>query len=213
MKYVLFLVLLFVLNNELFSQGNQNKSSFTFEVGMPPVFGNESFKGIVKPIVYLSPFYQRKLKGDFALGFGVHHTYWQINEFKVPVTEPVEGGIHNIGIYLKPSFEKNYSDFFGIDFCVKIGYSQTYFNTDINDSLYGGNQQVEGLHVAPTMGFVFKNEEENNAYRFTVGYHIQGVAYSPSRLGLSTKSGYDPAKFSNPLNYLVVGFGYTHYFK
>lgn len=213
MKYILSFILIVLICNQFYSQETNKKSSFTVEVAMPPVFSNESFKGVVKPIVYVSPFYQHRVKGSFALGFGVHYTYWQLNQFKVPVSEPVKGGINNLGVFIKPSFEKFYSDLFGLDFGVKVGYSQTYFNTDFNDSLSAGAQMVESLHIAPTVGFIFNNEEEGDAYRFTLGYHIQGISYNPSRLGVSTFSGYDPAKFSNPLGYLVVGFGYTHYFK
>ena len=212
MRKYLLLIVISIASTHLFSQEESGKSSFTLEIGMPPVLGNQSFKGVVKPIVYLSPFLQRKIKNEFSLGFGFHYTYWQINEFKVPVSEPVKGGIHNLGIYLKPSYEKYYSDLFGIDFGVKIGYSQTYFKTDFNDSLYGKAQKVEGLHISPTLGFLFK-DEEGDAYRFTLGYHLQGFGYSPNRIGVSTFSGYDPNKFSNLLNYIVVGFGYTHYFK
>lgn len=211
MKKFLFLFLLispFLVKSQIPTY----KTSFTLEVGMPPAISNEAFKGVVKPIVCLSPYLQRKVKGDFSIGFGGHFTYWQVNPFKVPISEPAKGGINSFGLFIKPSFEKFYSDVFGVDFGVKIGYSETYFNTDINTDVLGEAQKVQALHIAPTFGFVFTSEE-GNSYRFVFGYNIQGFGYHPNRIGVQTISDYDITKFSNPTSYLVVGFGYTHYFK
>ena len=64
MRKYLLLIVISIASTHLFSQEESGKSSFTLEIGMPPVLGNQSFKGVVKPIVYLSPFLQRKLKNE-----------------------------------------------------------------------------------------------------------------------------------------------------
>jgi hypothetical protein len=210
MKYLIYLSILF----GAFSLSAQDafKNSFNVELGMPIAVSNTAFNHLTKPIIYASPFYQKTLKGNLKIGIGFDYAYWQINEFRVPNDEPVKGGIHSLGAFIKPSFEKYTSSSFGYDFGVKIGYLQTFFISDYN-SAHEGTQKTDALHVAPTFSLILPNEEDNNAFRFTLAYHIQGFGFSPHRIGIQSNAGYDVSSYSSPSTYFVIGFGFTHYLK
>ncbi len=212
MKKYLFGIFLLVtpilLSQDLISN---DKKSFVLELGMPIAMTNKAFNNLMKPIIYFSPCYQNQIKSDFRIGFGVHYTYWQINEFRVPTDEPVKGGVHSVGAFVKPTFEKYYSTTFGIDAGIKLGYSQTFFVSDYNQN-NGGTQETEALHVAPSFSMVFPNEERG-AVRFSVAYHIQGFGFSPKRIGIQSNAGFDVSSFSNPSSYMFIGFGYSIFLK
>ena len=210
-KYIFGIFLFFTPN--IFGQDltSSYKKSFILELGMPIALTNKAFNNLMKPIIYFSSGYQYKLKSDFRVGGGVHYTYWQINEFRVPPDEPVKGGVHSVGAFIKPTFEKYYSNTFGIDAGVKLGYSQTFFISDYNKQ-NGVSQQTDALHIAPSFSLVFPNEEKG-AVRFSIAYHIQGFGFSPNRIGIQSKAGYEESSFSNPSTYIFIGFGYSFFLK
>ena len=64
----------------------------------------------------------------------------------------------------------------------------------------------------PTLGLILTADEQNS-YRLNIGYCIQGYGFSPYRIGLQSNIGYETAEFNKLTQYLVVGFGYTYYFR
>lgn len=196
----------------LFSKGQiEPKHTFTTEVGMPVPMANTVFKGMMKSIVSCSPYYQYRFKNSFTIGAGLNYTYLQIDRFKVPTAQPAAGGFHSAGLFGKIGHEKFHNEQFATDFGIRFGYTQSYFQTDFNDSLYGKPLQVNSISVTPSLGLIL-SVDEFSSYRFFLGYTFQGFGFSPQRLGISTNAGYDPSNFSKPTQYLVFGFGFTHYF-
>lgn len=210
MDRIILLSCLIVFSKISFGQF-EPKHTFNVEVGMPVPIANRSFKGIMKGVISISPYYQYRLPNSLAFGAGVQYNYLQINPTKVPTAEPAKGGLHSFGAFMKVSKEKFHNEQFATDFGVKLGYSQTYFLTDYNDKKYGKPQQVSSMTIAPMLGLIL-SVDEFSSYRFTIGYTIQGFGFSPYRLGIATNGGYDIDNFSKPTQYLVLGFGFTHYF-
>lgn len=187
------------------------KHTFNIELGIPVPMGNKVFKGMMKGGVAISPYYQYRMKNSLAFGFGSQYTYFQINNMKASSVKSAKGGVHSVGLFVKISKEKFHTEQFATDFGVKVGYCQTYFNTNFNDSLNGKPQQVGSLTIAPTLGLIL-SVDEFSSYRFTIGYNVQCYGFSPQRLGNVSNGGYNPADFNNVTHFLFVGFGFTHYF-
>lgn len=192
------------------AQTIEPKHTFNLELGLPNGFTNEPFKNIMQGLVSAAPYYQYAFKNHLIVGAGARYSYFAINEFKVP--EPVYGGMHSAGGFLKVGYEKFHNDHFATDFSLKIGYNQNYFDTDRNDTLGVNPVTVGSMYFEPNIGLILTADEQNS-FRLVIGYGIQGMGYKPSMIGLETFGGYDPADFDKPSSMLIVGFGFTHYFK
>jgi hypothetical protein len=210
MKNVLLLTAVLFVN--LLSAQIEPKHTFTMELGMPIPMANEGFNKMMKGIVVASPFYQFRFKNTLAFGVGLNYSYLQVNKFSVPSSQPVTGGVHSAGFFVKAGVEKFHNEQFATDFGVKVGYNNTYFATDFNDSIIGKPQEVGNVSVTPMLGLIL-SVDEFSSYRFTLGYCIQGYGFYPARLGMTTENGLNPAFYNRATQFLIVGFGFTHYFK
>jgi hypothetical protein len=161
-------------------------------------------------LVNFSTYYQYDFKNHLTAGAGIRYGYFAINEFKVP--KPVYGGMHSTGAFLKVGWEKFINDRFAIDLGVKVGYSQHYFDTDRNDSAGLNPIQLNSVYIDPTLGLIL-TADEVSSYRLFISYAGYGFGFKPSMIGLETFGGYDPAQFDKLTGFLIVGFGYTFYFK
>ena len=186
------------------------KHTFNVELGLPNGFTNEPFKNIMQGLVNFSTYYQYDFKNHLTAGAGIRYGYFAINEFKVP--KPVYGGMHSTGAFLKVGWEKFINDRFAIDLGVKVGYSQHFFDTDRNDSAGLNPIQLNSVYIDPTLGLIL-TADEVSSYRLFISYASYGFGFKPSMIGLETFGGYDPAQFNKVTGFLIVGFGYTFYFK
>jgi hypothetical protein len=210
MKRLLTLIFLSLVLTGTTAQTIEPKHTFNLELGLPNGMTNEPFKDIMQGLVSVAPYYQYAFKNHIIVGAGVRYSYFAINEFKVPV--PVYGGMHTGGAFIKAGWEKFHNDHFATDLSMKVGYTQNYFDTDRNDTL-GVNPVVNNsFYFEPSIGLILTADEQNS-FRFIVAYGIQGFGYKPEMIGLETFGGYDPIDFSKPSSMLIVGFGFTHYFK
>lgn len=210
MKRLLTIVLLSLPCHWSFAQMIEPKHTFNLELGLPNGFTNEPFKDIMQGLVSAQPYYQYSFKNHLILGAGLRYAYFAVNEFKV--TEPIYGGMHSGGLFLKVGWEKFHNDRFATDLSLKVGYTQNYFDTDRNDTLGLNPVQVNSTYIEPTLGLIL-TADEFSSYRFIIGYAFQGFGFNPSMIGMSTQGGYDPKDFNKVTSFLVVGFGYTYYFK
>lgn len=183
--------------------------SFTLEIGLPNNFSNVPNKTIMQGLICVSPSYQYAFKSGLAIGVGLHYTYFNINQFRV--TEKVFGGIHNGAAYVKIGHEKFWGDFFGTDFGVKLGYMESYANTNLLRDKGMQFRRTQAFYIEPTMAFILASDV-NASFRLTVSYPFYGYAFSPEMIGVSTSLGYTADQISKTNSALTVGFGYTHYF-
>lgn len=212
MLRLLFILFLAISPYILKAQAIDPKHTFNIELGLPNGFSNKPFKNIMQGLVNVAPFYQYAFKKQLVLGAGLRYSYFTINEFKI--TEPVNGGMHSAGIFLKAGWEKFHNERFATDLSVKFGYTQNYFVSDRSDSssIITTINQVNSTYIEPSIGFIV-TVDEFSSYRLFIGYGFQGFGFRPNHIGLDSFGGYDPKDFNKSTSFLIVGFGYTHYFK
>lgn len=209
---VKYLVILFFSLVPLISEAQviNPKHTFNVELGLPNGFVNKPFKNIMQGLVNVAPYYQYKFKKEIVVGIGIRYSYFAINEFKV--SEPTYGGMHSGGVFLKVGWEKFHTDHFATEIGLKFGYTQNYFVSDRNDSLGLNPRIVNSTYLEPSLGLILTADEQSS-YRFMVSYVFQGFGFRPDLIGLQTLGGYDPKDFNKVTSFLIVGFGYTYYFK
>lgn len=186
------------------------KHTFNVELGLPNSFGNKPFNSIMQGLVNCEPYYQFALPNSLAFGAGFKYTYFDVNEFKTP--EPIFGGMHTVGAFVKLSREKFHSDRFGTDLGVKVGYTQNYISTDLNKAMGRNPVTFDAGIIEPTIGLVL-SADEFTSYRLTIGYTIQGFSFDPEQLGTALDGGWEPDELQKISHYLTIGFGFTYYFK
>lgn len=183
--------------------------SFTLELGLPNGFANKPFKSIMQGLVSVSPYYQYTLKKGFSFGMGLHYTYFAVNEFRVP--SKVYGGMHTGAAFVKVGHEKFWTERFGTDLGIKIGYAQSFITTDALKAQGVSYNNIESVYIEPVLGLVIASDV-NASYRLCIGYAFYGFSYKPYQIGVDSQLGYDPSEFSKNSSFLTVGFAYTHYF-
>ncbi len=209
---VKYIVILFFSLSTLMSEAQviNPKHTFNIELGLPNGFVNKPFKNIMQGLVNVAPYYQYKLNKQLVVGLGIRYSYFAINEFKV--SEPTYGGMHSGGVFLKVGWEKFHTDHFATEIGLKFGYTQNYFVSDRNDSLGLNARIVNSTYLEPSIGLIL-TADERSSYRLVVSYAFQGFGFRPDLIGLQTLGGYDPKDFNKVTSFLIVGFGYTYYFK
>ena len=211
MRICLFIVFfIFFLNIPCnYGQSIDPGDSFTIELGLPNSFSNEPFKDIMQGLVSVSPFYQYAFKSGFALGVGGHYSYFAVNEFSLP--SAVYGGMHTTVGFFKIAHEKFWGERFGTDFGIKFGYAHSMLKTDALASQGILLNVIPATYVEPVLGLVLSSDVANS-YRLTIGYPFYGFGFKPWTIGVDSTLGYEVDDFSRVSSFLIVGFGYTHYF-
>jgi hypothetical protein len=204
-----FLCAFLFLSQQLFSQEIDPDDSFTFEISLPNSMSNTPYKTIMQGLIQSSAQYQYAFKSGFCLGVGIHYTYFTINEFRVP--SKVYGGIHTPALYVKVGHEKFWTERFGTDFGVKMGYLQSFTVSDLLKSKGIPYNFVEGTYIEPSLGLVL-TADVNSSYRLSIGYPIYGYSFTPWMIGIDSNIGYDPKEYNKPSSLFSVGFAYTYYF-
>lgn len=185
------------------------KWTMNIELGLPTSIANQPFDDIMQGLVSTSLYGQYSFPFHLNIGVGAKYTLMQINEFRVQ--SPVKGQMHTGAAFIKVGWDKFHNERFATDFSVKVGYAQTYFNTDLNKNLGVNPVQFNKILIEPTAAIIL-SADERNSYRWSLGYCINGFGFSPRNLGFQDDGGYDPNNFKMLTQYLVVGFGYTFYF-
>ncbi len=210
MKNVLILISFCFLGSYASAQKIDPRFTFNVELGLPASIANEPFDDIMQGLICSSIYGQYSFPFHMHIGLGVRYSLLTINEFSVP--SPVRGQMHSGSTFLKIGWDKFHNDRFATDVALKVGYAQTYFNTDLNKANGVNPVQFDHLLLEPTVGFIL-SADERNSYRWSLGYCINGFGFQPGTLGLPSNEGYDVSEFNKLTQYLVVGFGYTYYFR
>jgi len=206
LKLIIFLL---TITPFFFAQEIDPDDSFTFEIALPNSLYNRPYKMIMQGLIQSSANYQYIFKNGLSFGTGVHYTYFAINEFRVP--SKVYGGIHTVAAYVKVGHEKFWTERFGTDFGLKIGYLQSYTLSDLLKSKGIPFNFIESTYIEPCIGFVL-TADVNCSYRLNIGYPIYGYGFTPWMIGIDSNIGYDPKEYNKPSSFLSVGFAYTYYF-
>ena len=211
MRFHLFtaFIFLFWYSPKVMAQQIDPDDSFTIELGLPNSFTNEPFKDIMQGLVSVSPYYQYAFKNGLAFGVGGHYSYFAVNEFSVP--SAIYGGMHTVGAFVKTSHEKFWGERFATDIGVKFGYAHTMIKTDalIADGILLNIMQ--STYFEPCVGLILSSDVANS-YRLTIAYPFYGFGFIPWSIGIEGNIGYDDSAFKKVSSFLIVGFGYTHYF-
>jgi len=185
------------------------KHTFNFMIGLPTTVVNNSFKEIMKGVVEMHPYYQYFLPNSLAFGVGLQYSYFGINEFRVP--EPLSGKMQSMGGFVKIGYEKFYLTRFAIDVSVKIGATNQWIATDLNDKKRGGSYKFSTTYIAPTIGLIL-TASEHSSYRFTVSYAFEDFSFAPRQLGTDMTGKWSDEELLKKSKILTVSLGYTHYF-
>lgn len=206
---ILLLLGSFLVPRSSYAQGIKSDDSFTFELGLPNSFVNEPFKDIMQGLVTVSPSYQYAFENHIALGIGAHYSYFAVNEFNVP--SAIYGGMHCLGGYLKVGHEKFWGERFGTDMGLRVGYVHTMIKTDALFAEGIRLNVIPSFYIEPNIGLIL-SADDSNSYRLTIGYPFYGFGFQPQLIGVIDDAGYDPQDYEKTSSFLVIGFGYTHYF-
>ncbi len=185
------------------------KHTFNVVLGLPNSVINKPFASVMRGIVDVNPYYQYSLPNSIVFGIGLRYTHFSVNQFKV--TEPMTGVLHNFGGFIKVGYEKFYSTRFAMDFSMKVGYSENFLKTTLNDKNRGGAYRFDAGFVEPTIGLIL-SATENSSYRFTIGYTFQGYVFKPYDLGTKMSGGWEAVEYNKASQFITFGLGYTYYF-
>ncbi len=191
------------------AQSIEPDDSFTLELGLPNSFSNRPFKDIMQGLVSVSPYYQYAFKNGLAFGAGGHYSYFAVNEFSLP--SAIYGGMHTLGLFVKTSHERFWGERFGTDIGVKFGYAHSMIKTDALITQGTLLNVIQATYIEPCVGLILSSDVANS-YRLTIGYPFYGFGFKPWSIGVEGDIGYDASTFDKVSSFLIVGFGYTHYF-
>jgi len=208
-KILSIILLVLVCSNYSNAQSVTPKTTFNVELCLPVAMSNKPFNDFMQGLVGVSTYGQYSFPFHLNVGGGLRYSYFTINEFSVP--SPVFGGVHSGSAFLKVGYDEFHNDRFATDFGLKLGYSHTFFDTDLNKQAGKNPIDLGSTFAEFTTAFIL-TATENSSYRWIIGYGMQGFGFSPQLIGLDTNGGYDPANFKRITSYLAVGFGYTYYF-
>lgn len=197
-------------DDPVFYKQIEPKHSYSIEFGLPVPTGNLPFRKMMQGLAKFSASYQFSLKNHFAIGIGGSYSYFPVSKYEV--SPNVVGGIHFSSGYLKFAHEQFYNERFGMEFGLKVGYSNLLFHSDYLMKNTGKNQLSYATLVEPSMSLNLSSNA-NACVKWLVSYSFYGIGFKPERIGYPGDAGFDEAEFSKVTQFLTFGFGYTHYFR
>lgn len=187
----------------------QPKFTYNIELGLPVATSNEPFRDIMQGLVTLNTYQEYNFPFHLNIGLGIKYSYFTVNEFAI--SEPVFGGIHSGGGFLKVGWQQFHGDIFATDFGVKFGYAGHMFITDVNKANGVNPLKFQNVFVEPVFSLILK-ADQRNSYRLNLGYTFYGFPYQPTDIGLASNGDYSPETLDNASQFFFVGFGYSFYF-
>lgn len=213
MKRAFILLIFVIVGFSGKAQGEyQPKYTWNVELGLPVATSNRPFRDIMQGLITLNTYQQYSFPFHLNVGLGVKYSYFTVNEFAI--SQPVFGGLHTGAAYAKIGYDKYYSQTFGIDFGLKVGYAQHFINTEVqpvNEPSFRNRMSFSNAFFEPVFGLILK-ADERNSYRLNLGYTFYGFPYEPVDIGLESNGDYTPDVLDNSTQFFFIGFGYTFYF-
>lgn len=186
------------------------KHTFSLELGMPVSMRNNLFSELMRGVINVSPYYHFNFQNNISLGLGVNYNFFWVNHVLAPDPKNT-GGIHSGGVFGKLGYEKYYTERFGTDIGVKIGYANHYYVSDLNKAISSKPPVNSSTFFESTIAFIL-TADEVTSYRWIVGYAIQNYTFNPTMLGYKDESRFTNASTKSLTQFLTVGFGFSYYF-
>jgi len=184
-----------------------DKLHVTLEAALPSGRANPAYRQYLNGLITFQPKLQYKFAESWYVAGGARYSYATVSEFKVPVK--TRGGEHVVGGFLEAGWCSWQSERFGLEFGIKGGLAQHYFITDLTRET--GIEKLTALYIQPTFSFILASDEAV-AYRWIVGYCIDGYDFKPFHLGMETNGGFTSDDLNKPSQALLVGFAFSWYF-
>jgi hypothetical protein len=206
------LIVLLILLGSVFTAQTQidfvPNTSFKVEVGLPNNLSNVAFRELMQGLVVITPSYQYTFNNSISLGAGICYGFFNVNEFKNNIE--MSGSMHITGVFAKVGSEKFYGNF-GVDYGIRVGYSNNFFTTNTNEETRGKPYSNDGMFVEPTLGLALMATEKTS-FRLALAYSLHSLKFTPYQMGVSKFTGIDPAQLDRITSFFTIGFGYSYYF-
>jgi len=190
-----------------YSQIGNDKLNVTIEAALPSGRANAAYRNYLNGLVSVQPKLQYKFAKAWYGAVGLRYSYYTVSEYKVP--KKTNGGENTFGGYVEAGWNKWVGERIGLEIGVKTGVSQHIFTTGLTKET--GIQYVTAMFVQPTISFILASDEAV-AYRWIIGYNIDGYDFKPYHIGQTSNGGYQPADFNKPSQSFLVGFAFSYYF-
>ena len=191
----------------VYSQIGDDRLNFTMEAALPSGRANPAYRNYLNGLINAQPKLQYRFAKTLFVAAGARYSYYTVSEFKVP--QKTTGGANTFGGFVEIGWTKWQTPRFGLEFSLKTGFAQHVFITGLTRET--GIQRVTAPFVQPTISLVLAADEAV-AYRWILGYNIDGFDFKPYHLGMNTMDGYSESDLSKPSQSLLVGFAFTYYF-
>lgn len=206
--YVLyFLVFFLVVQVNGFAQIGKDKWGLTIEAALPSGLKSNMYRNYLNGLVSIQPKLHFKTKSNVYVAAGPKYAYYTISEFKVP--KKMTGGLHTYGGFAEVGYQKWVTKYFGMEYAFKVGYEQHQFITSL--TRISGVQKINSMYYCPQLSLILAADEAT-AYRWIIGYNIDGYNFNPNLVGIDEDKGYTADETKGPAQSLVVGFAFSYYF-
>lgn len=192
------------------SQGKsfEPKGSFKFDIQLPIIIGNSAMKNVMKGMVRPSIYYQHNVFKGLNVGGGAIYSLYNIDEFALK--QEVRGNMHEVGGFIKLSYQKFFGEKFGFEIGAKGGYSYLFSVNDSCKANLGKAYQEGTFFVEPIIGLELKVNEAIG-FNLAAGWAIYSYSFDRRFICVNEWPIGDDYKKTNT-NMFNLGFGVTYYF-
>lgn len=188
------------------SQPSTNKWNITGELGLLSARANPKFRSYMNGLINAHPKLQYNFKNNMYVAFGPKYMYFQVSEFKVPVK--MTGGAHVYGGDVELGYTSWRSERFAIEGGFRFGVAHHQFVT--SETRKTGIPSLNSAYYEPTVSFILRSDEAV-AYRWMVGYNIDGYDFRNELIGLNANGGLEE-RYHKASQSLIIGFAISYYF-
>lgn len=186
-------------------------SSVRFDMGLPAILEtatNRAFRDLMQGLASVSGAYQYTLDNSLSFGAGAQYTLFNVNEFRNNFD--LSGNLHIVGLYGRVGVEKYYGSF-GVDYGLKVGYTNNFSHTSICLEENGeANVSGGGLYVPEFKISYMINEY--SAFAANLSYTFHSFRFTPETVCVDQFPGLSVDDHATRTSYLTFGFGYIYYF-
>ncbi len=189
------------------AQPDNNKWNITGELMLPSCRANPKFRSYMNGLLNVHPKLQYHFGKGFYAAFGPKYMYYQVSEFKLPTK--MTGGCHVFGGDVEVGYTSWQTERFAIEYGFKWGIANHQFRTSVTKAT-GIIPSVNSAYYEPTVSFILRSDEAV-AYRWIIGYNIDGYDFRNELIGLDADGGLED-RYHKASQSILVGFAMSFYF-